>query len=41
MIEIPPFLRNHPSARNRIRKTLQKREQLGFPEEIVPAIADD
>tara|TARA_Y100001936_G_C16002591_1_gene628782 strand:+ start:30 stop:1181 length:1152 start_codon:yes stop_codon:yes gene_type:complete len=37
MIEIPPFLRNHPSARNRIRKSLQKKEQLGFPEEIVPA----
>ncbi len=37
MIEIPPFLRNHPSARNRIRKILQKKEQLGFPEEIVPA----
>ncbi len=39
-IEIPPFLRNHPSAKNRIRKSLQKKEQLGFPEEIVPAISD-
>ncbi len=37
MIEVPPFLRNHPSARNRIRKSLQRKEQLGFPEEIVPA----
>ncbi|MBA32031.1 MAG: cell division protein FtsZ [Chloroflexi bacterium] len=39
-IEIPPFLRNHPSAKNRIRKSLQKKEQLGFPEEIVPSISD-
>ena len=37
MIEVPPFLRNHPSARNRIRKSLQRKEQLGFPEEIVHA----
>ena len=30
MIEIPPFLRNHPSARNRIRKSLQKKRTTRF-----------